>query len=69
MIEVAKATLDELLAEFVRLGNALSVTAKERAVILAEIEARRARAAAKVRLRSLDGNEKDALRRELAEGR
>ena len=37
MIDVAKATLDELLAEFIRLGNALSVTAKERIVILAEL--------------------------------
>ena len=69
MIDVAKATLDELLAEFIRLGNALSVTAKERLVILTELEARRARAAAKVRLRGLDSNEKDALRRELTEGR
>lgn len=65
MIDIAKATLSELQAEFVRLGNSLSVISGERLAILNEMNARKSRAAAKAKLLSLDKHEKDALREEL----
>lgn len=64
-IDLKRATLEELQAEFVRLGNAYSAINAERLVILKEITDRKDRAAARVRLRSLDDHEKDALREEL----
>lgn len=62
MIDLAKSTLDELQAEFVRLGTEVSVAENDRQQILAEMESRKRLASAKVRVDAMSENEKAALR-------
>lgn len=62
-----KKTLAELQADFVRLGNELSVLAEQRREIDIEIRSRITRVAARLRLAALDKNEKDTLKEVLKE--
>lgn len=54
-------TLDELRAEFVADGNALSVLAEKRREYAVEIKRRVEAAGAKAKISLMDQNEKDAL--------
>lgn len=58
-------TLDELQAEFIQLGNDLSVCAQKRNDILALMDKRKAEAKAAAKVASLDPLEREALKRAL----
>lgn len=62
MIDLAKSTLDELQAEFVRLATVVSVAENDRQQILAEMEGRKRIASAKVKVDAMTDDEKAALR-------
>lgn len=61
------ALMDELMAEFVRLGNDLSIIAEERRKIDIEIQRREREAGAKIRLRSVTPLQREAIMKVLSE--
>ena len=67
MVDLSKKTMVELRAEFVSLGNQLSVIAGGRHAYDVEIRARVAKAAALVRLSQLSKKDKEALRDAIGE--
>ena len=67
MADLSKKTMVELRAEFVVLGNQLSVIAESRREYDEEIRARVAKAAARVRLQDLTRKEKEALKTAIEE--
>jgi hypothetical protein len=60
--DVAKMTLDELQAEFVTLGDQLSIVANRRQTVLAAITKKQADAMVSARVSRMSAEEKDALR-------
>lgn len=66
MIDLSKSNIEDLRAEFARLAEIVSQAEAERKVIHNEIETRQKNAAARVRLRALSHDDKEALKELLA---
>lgn len=61
-MDIAKATIDELKAEFMRLADVVALASYERQAILTAINLRKFDALARTRIRALPVLERDALR-------